>query len=520
MKIDPDLVIEVLGEQVGRLRAEVGMQIEKKMDTAVGLAALDVQGNQIEAIAKVLEQVNTELSGLQGAFKAAHERQDGGEEVNAKAFGAINVSIAAITTQIENIAKNFETVMATKCSVDDMNKVVVNFSDGWEEATAKIEAINATIERHVEAIRASGEQDEAERLNEFTDIVVQRIANLRKDVDAHLAEKLDRADNDVLRSEIEKATDQLSDAISALDNRVTEDDTRSIVADLNGKVDELKRDIDLELAERVKHEDSVAAIEDLQKAIEPRIDDILQRLAGIDADMAEIENGIDQRTDAAIESWRGEFDELKNRLRSTTLSVQEWQEETTREIAKRLAEIKDGVKGETGEKGVDGRDGVRGDKGEKGDRGDPGRDAIPWDHLGTYDPNKAYRFHDVVMKDGGSFLSVVNNNTTVPGESPQWRLMAARGQRGKPGDQGPKGEPGISLAGPVGPQGDAALPFIEIRAEAEHLIFIREDGEVFETSLLPLLAALRGDAKDFIKEQVELAVAKAVKKALEGMKIK
>lgn len=522
MKIDPQLVIEVLGEEVGRTRAEFVMELEKKIDSAVALAAMEVLRNQIEAVRAQIEllkpdeQLRVEITGIQDAVKAGHDRQIDAEEEFIRILGEF-------TGSMDRKLDALEQLVTEKPTADDLKTL----SDKtWDEVTGKFDAVNAAIEAHAETVRTEAEQKAAEELERIGE-TMQQIADLRRDLDEALDKKINRGEIIVtlqtLREDIDHVFKTVAPQIEAMEATVADLVTKP---DLQPTIDALKHTLDLELADKVAHSDSVAAIDELKQLFEPRIDQILQRLAGIDADMAEIEDRIDHRTDAALESWRGEFDDLRNRLRTTMLNVQEWQEETTKEIDERLADIKDGEPGPQGEPGRDGKDGAQGPQGpagkdgKHGKDGERGQDAVPWDHLGTYDPAKAYRYHDSVIKDGGSFLSKANNNTTVPGESPLWQLMAARGQRGKPGEPGPQGLPGKGLEGPQGAQGEAALPFVEVRALEDGFAFIREDGEIFECNALPLLAHLRGDIKNFIVEQVAEQVDKAIEVTLKTIEDK
>lgn len=49
---------------------------------------------------------------------------------------------------------------------------------------------------------------------------------------------------------------------------------------------------------------------------------------------------------------------------------------------------------------------------------------------------------DVVVWDNSSWCCVVESTKSVPGTSPDWRLMSRKGSPGKEGKQGPEGKPG------------------------------------------------------------------------------
>lgn len=95
-----------------------------------------------------------------------------------------------------------------------------------------------------------------------------------------------------------------------------------------------------------------------------------------------------------------------------------------------------GEPGKAGEPGPAGPQGDRGPPGETGPQGPPGpsgADAREWAHRGVYDPKEIYARFDVVAKDGGSFLALVDNPRWSESGT-DWVMLAARGERGKKGD--------------------------------------------------------------------------------------
>jgi hypothetical protein len=51
---------------------------------------------------------------------------------------------------------------------------------------------------------------------------------------------------------------------------------------------------------------------------------------------------------------------------------------------------------------------------------------------GTYDPNANYHQHDIVARNGGSFIAIKDDPGTCPGEG--WQLLAGQGKRGRDAD--------------------------------------------------------------------------------------
>jgi hypothetical protein len=107
-------------------------------------------------------------------------------------------------------------------------------------------------------------------------------------------------------------------------------------------------------------------------------------------------------------------------------------------VTARLAELKDGA---AGEPGLAGPPGPAGKDGAAGPPGEAGKDGAQIAIRGTFDAAAEYRYLDVVMTGGSSFVAL----TDKPGECPGagWQLMASAGRSGKPGTKGERGDPGV-----------------------------------------------------------------------------
>ena len=68
---------------------------------------------------------------------------------------------------------------------------------------------------------------------------------------------------------------------------------------------------------------------------------------------------------------------------------------------------------------------------------------------GTYNETQSYRQHDIVMRDGNSYIARRDEPGTLPGASWQQLSMVGRtgskGERGHPGERGAKGESGATF---------------------------------------------------------------------------
>lgn len=89
--------------------------------------------------------------------------------------------------------------------------------------------------------------------------------------------------------------------------------------------------------------------------------------------------------------------------------------------------------------------------------------AIAWNKAGPagltwrgeWVGTSSYVARDAVSFGGASWIAVVDNQGSTPGESGNWMLLAAAGESGAQGAVGPEGPAGpAGPAGPIGPKGD------------------------------------------------------------------
>jgi collagen triple helix repeat protein len=113
-----------------------------------------------------------------------------------------------------------------------------------------------------------------------------------------------------------------------------------------------------------------------------------------------------------------------------------------------------GATGDTGPQGPDGSigpQGPTGDTGPQGPAGDTGPQGATGDtgpgltFQGSWNDTSTYDADDVVQHDGSSWIANTTNTNEEPGLSPEWDLLAAKGDTGATGAQG--------ATGPSGPQG-------------------------------------------------------------------
>ncbi|HMF67107.1 MAG TPA: hypothetical protein VK602_05810 [Phyllobacterium sp.] len=576
MKFDPQVIIDVLGDEIGRVRAELGMELEKKMGSDVALAALEVlrghvkglhehiddlakgmlhgdevqegfEGETLDALSGLRSELEKKaddaavlagMDALRGQLKdmqslvddLAQGMGDVAEERKAAdaAWDAFRVDLTAVDARIEERAKEYETSLAGKVTADDLKALQKLADDNYAALDERVKQVAVDIadtfricEELVGAFKTKAQDDLASRAM----AIGEHITSVQQKFDKALEEKLDRADSvmafDILRGQWDKSSEAFVDRLQKLE--------ADLLRSIDDRVDALAERDDrlaaVDVAVRKLFDDHSKETQELIAGIKlPDVADDLQALradvtALLDEATASIDATVHDVLDDAIRDFKREFKDLAIRFREYQADADKWLSDKETAVEARLADIKDGAEGPQGEAGKDGGQGPAGKDGatgKDGERGAPGVDAIPWEHLGTFDPTRVYRYHDTVIKDGGSFLSKANNNSGVPGDSPLWQLMAARGQRGKPGELGPQGLPGKGIVGPQGAQGEAALPFIEVRALEDRFAFVREDGEIFECNALPLLASLKGEFKSFIDEQVAVAVSAAVTKAMEA----
>jgi collagen triple helix repeat protein len=129
-----------------------------------------------------------------------------------------------------------------------------------------------------------------------------------------------------------------------------------------------------------------------------------------------------------------------------------------------------GPKGDTGTTGPQGPTGATGTQGPKGDTGATGpqgpqgpQGAPGVTFKGPYDSNQTYIANDAVGYQGSTYIATGSTTDNAPLNSDgtlnsYWALVAAKGDTGPQGIQGPKGDTGaIGPQGPQGAQGDTGL---------------------------------------------------------------
>jgi N-acetylneuraminic acid mutarotase len=115
-----------------------------------------------------------------------------------------------------------------------------------------------------------------------------------------------------------------------------------------------------------------------------------------------------------------------------------------------------GEKGERGDTGPPGLPGEKGATGEKGEPGPPGPRGLDW--RGPWQAEVAYLKDDAVAHAGSSWIARQASTGAPPVEGPDWTLVAAKGEKGDPGQEGRQGDPGPQglqgIPGPPGEKGD------------------------------------------------------------------
>jgi hypothetical protein len=125
--------------------------------------------------------------------------------------------------------------------------------------------------------------------------------------------------------------------------------------------------------------------------------------------------------------------------------------ELVERLAKAIAEMQPGPRGEPGERGSPGEaimgppgemglPGPPGEAGERGEPGPPGADAPKGEVCGLYDPARVYRLFDLVTWHGSEWRARKDDPGILPGDG--WALASQVGGRGKPGEKGDRGPPG------------------------------------------------------------------------------
>lgn len=80
---------------------------------------------------------------------------------------------------------------------------------------------------------------------------------------------------------------------------------------------------------------------------------------------------------------------------------------------------------------------------------------------GEFNPNKSYERLSIVDYQGLSYLSIVDDTTSLPTDKTQWKLLSVQGEKGEKGEKGDKGEDGKNgidgADGEQGPPGEDGL---------------------------------------------------------------
>ena len=117
-----------------------------------------------------------------------------------------------------------------------------------------------------------------------------------------------------------------------------------------------------------------------------------------------------------------------------------------------------GARGECGPAGEPGERGECGESGERGEPGQDGKDAAQITIRGTFNADTEYRYLDVVMTGGSSFVARTDNPGPCPGDG--WQLYSSAGRAGKPGQKGDRGE--------RGERGQAAPTIVDWKTDLVH----------------------------------------------------
>lgn len=112
-----------------------------------------------------------------------------------------------------------------------------------------------------------------------------------------------------------------------------------------------------------------------------------------------------------------------------------------------------GLQGPEGPPGPVGAAGPEGPVGPPGPQGPAGLQGPTWQ--GVWSTSKTYSVNDVVQFNGGSYISIRENNFNYRPDwsTGYWSVVAQPGENGEQGSVGPTGS--IGPQGPVGPQGPA-----------------------------------------------------------------
>lgn len=109
------------------------------------------------------------------------------------------------------------------------------------------------------------------------------------------------------------------------------------------------------------------------------------------------------------------------------------------------------------------------------------------EHVGPYRAGEKYRRNQIAMRDGSSYICVVNETTADPREKleqPHWRLFAKGGDRGPQGPQGEAGKRGLQGAkGDPGPAGADGAGLRSISTSGMAAVFVTSDGQAHRFDL-------------------------------------
>jgi hypothetical protein len=150
--------------------------------------------------------------------------------------------------------------------------------------------------------------------------------------------------------------------------------------------------------------------------------------------------------------------------------------------------------------------GPPGEDGPPGEPGPRGADGVSLAFLGKWSDELAYRRGDVVAWEGASWGCCAPTGAgDEPGTCENWEVMALRGNRGKPGEPGPRGE-----RGPPGERGPAG-GFVACRLDETHrLIFSDQDCD-FAVDLAPVIQAIAAAVEGEIDRRLEAIEAALIK---------
>jgi len=95
-------------------------------------------------------------------------------------------------------------------------------------------------------------------------------------------------------------------------------------------------------------------------------------------------------------------------------------------------------------------------------------------YQGPYQETRSYENGDVVAVDGSTWICDAETTDQSPGGTNDWRLVAMRGEQGKPGKRGPKGESGAK-----GDPGEQGVGVADVRYAKGVIAIVLTNGEVY-----------------------------------------